>query len=139
MTPDEVVRSRVATTITAYNDSMAAAAGAAARATDWTVKDADGNRWGVSPGKFHLGGLTLPLPFQLSTPPGRRDEVAGRVATWNAIQQQSAYVEGREVVKDRVKAIEKRKAAERAARQGTTTSGGTTTGGGTSGGGGGGS
>jgi hypothetical protein len=46
----------------AYNDSVAGAADAARRATDWTVRDKDGGRWGVSPGGLHLGGVTIPIP-----------------------------------------------------------------------------
>jgi hypothetical protein len=123
---EEVVRERVAAQLNAYNDSVAADAAARARATDWTVTDADGGRWGVSPGAIHLGSITLPLPFTFSTPPGRREEVAGRLTNWTAIQQQATIVEGREIVKDRIKAIEQRKAAERAARQNpATTPGGT--------------
>jgi hypothetical protein len=128
---EEMVRERVAAQINAYNDSVAAEAGAAMRATDWTVKDGDGGRWGVSPGAIHLGSVTLPLPFAFSAPPGRREEVAGRLTNWTAIQQQATIVEGREIVKDRIKAIEQRKAAERAARQNPAT---TPAPGGTSGG-----
>jgi hypothetical protein len=135
---EELMRARVAASIGAYNDSIGEEAAAAARATDWTVTDADGGRWGVSPGKIHLGSVTLPLPFQLATPAGRREEVAGRLANWTAIQQQATIVEGREIVKDRIKAIEQRKAAERAARQNPVTTPPATTGksstGGTSGG-----
>jgi hypothetical protein len=128
---EAMVRARVAAQLNAYNDSIAAEAAASARATDWTVTDADGGRWGVSPGKIHLGSLTLPLPFTFSAPPERREEVAGRLANWTAIQQQATIVEGREIVKDRNKAIEQRKAAERAARRNpsTTTPPGAATGG----------
>jgi hypothetical protein len=132
-----MVRARVAAQLGAYNDSIAAQAAASARATDWTVTDAEGGRWGVSPGKIHLGSLTLPLPFTFSAPPERREEVAGRLANWTAIQQQATIVEGREIVKERNKAIEQRKAAERAARQNpsttTTPPGGATSGTGTTG------
>ncbi len=99
--------------IAAFNDSLRLAGDAAARATDWTVKDGNGGRWGVSPGEIHLGKVTLPLPFGFSTPPGRRDELSGRLSTWNAIQRQAGQVEASESFKERAKAIRDRKAAER--------------------------
>lgn len=115
---EEVVRERVAARLDAYNDSVAADAAASARATDWTVKDADGGRWGVSPGAVHLGSITLPLPFTVAAAPGRREEFAGRVRTWNELQDQAARVEGKEVFDERVKAIRERLEKERAGRAG---------------------
>lgn len=52
--------------LNAYNDSVAGVADAARRATDWTVKDSNGGRWGVSPGGLHLGGVTIPIPTQVA-------------------------------------------------------------------------
>ncbi|CAN5822868.1 hypothetical protein BH23GEM6_BH23GEM6_26650 [soil metagenome] len=46
----------------------------ARRSTDRTRTDASGRRWGASPGKIHLGGVTLPAPT-LTPPPGQRDEI----------------------------------------------------------------
>lgn len=97
----------------AWNDSTAAAALAAAKATDWTTTDANGNRWGISPGQLHLGKITLPLPFSFSPPPGRRDEIAGRVRSWGEIQRQAADADARATIKERAKAIRARKDAER--------------------------
>jgi hypothetical protein len=116
MTPDERVRARVASQLQEYNDSVAAEALAAARATDWTVKDGNGGRWGVSPGALHLGSVTVPLPFELSTPPGRREEVAGRIRSWTEIQDQAARVEGREILDERIRAMRERADQERANR-----------------------
>jgi hypothetical protein len=112
-TDAELARGRLYARLGAYNDSMLIAAEAAARATDWTATDANGDRWGVSPGKLHLGPITLPLPVSFSPPPGRRDEIAGRVRTWN----ETEYQVGRAVVRDdftsQVRAIRARKDAER--------------------------
>jgi hypothetical protein len=109
---DEVVRDRVAAQLQEYNDSVAAESAARARATDWTVKDGNGGRWGVSPGAIHLGAVTLPLPFEFRPSP----EVAGRVRSWTEIQQQAARVEGQEIFDERVRAIRERAEAERARR-----------------------
>jgi hypothetical protein len=120
---DDVVRARVAAQLREYNDSVAGEAADRARATDWTVPDGSGGKWGVSPGAIHLGSVTLPLPFALGTPPGRRDEIAGRVRSWTEIQEQAARAEGREVFDDRVRAIRERTERERARRNEATTGG----------------
>lgn len=117
LTPQQIVEQRIAAQLAEYNDSVAAEAAARERATDWTVKDGDGGRWGVSPGKIHLGSITLPLPFALAAAPGRREEFAGRVRTWNELQAQASRVEANDDFKDRVKAIEERMNRERANRQ----------------------
>jgi hypothetical protein len=121
LSPDDRVRARVASQLQEYNDSVAAEAAAGARATDWTVKDGNGGKWGVSPGSIHLGNVTLPLPFALSTPPGRREEVAGRLRSWTEIQDQATRVEGRQIFDERVRAIRERAEQERA-RTGNSTS-----------------
>lgn len=110
---DEVVLRRLEDRLAAYNDSMAAAAAAAGRAVDWTVKDKNGGRWGVSPEGIHLGGVTLPVPIQFSTPAGRRDAVNGAIRNWSDIQTQRGQAEVRAGIEDRVKAIRERKEAER--------------------------
>ena len=113
----ETVRERVAGTLRAYNDSVAAALAAAENATDWTVKDKDGKRWGVSPGKLHLGGVTLPLPVAFATPPGRRDEVAARNRSYTEIEQQATRMQLKDSFEERVKAIRDRKERERAEKR----------------------
>ena len=116
-TPQDIVAQRIASQLAEYNDSVAAENAAAARALDWTKTDADGNRWGVSPGAIHLGSITIPVGnTQFAVAPGRREEFAGRVRTWNEIQGQAVREEARSTFKDRVKAIEERKAQERAER-----------------------
>ncbi len=104
---------RVAGRLGAWNDWTAAAALAAANALDWTTTDAEGGRWGVSPGKLHLGSVTVPLPVGFATPPGRREESLARVRGWSAIEAQAAQAEVRETFEDRVKAIRARTDAQR--------------------------
>ena len=82
-TPEQILNLEIAAAIEAGNDSAAAAAERARRALDWTHTDEDGRRWGVSPGKIHLGDLTIPLPFGFGPPPdynGDRAEWAFRMA-----------------------------------------------------------
>lgn len=117
LTPQEIVEQRIASTLGEFNDSVAAEAAAAARALDWTAKDADGGRWGVSPEGIHLGSITIPLGnSQFAVAPGRREEFAGRVRTWNELQDQAVREEAKGEFKDRVRAIEERMNRERAAR-----------------------
>jgi hypothetical protein len=127
--PKDIVAHRIATQLGEFNDSVAAEAAAAERALDWTTTDADGNRWGVSPGAIHLGGITIPIGnTAFAVAAGRREEFAGRVRTWNEIQDQAVREEAKGEFKDRVKAIEERMNRERAARRtpATTTRGDTT-------------
>jgi hypothetical protein len=116
LSPEERVHNRVASRLQEYNDSLAAETAARERALDWTVADAEGKRWGVSPGQIHLGDVTLPLPFAFAPPPGRREEIAGRIRTFEEIQYQAAQVETRQVIDDRARAMRERIDRERRAR-----------------------
>jgi hypothetical protein len=109
---DAVMRRRVAEQLAAFNDSMRIEAEREARATDWTVRDGSGRRWGVSPGRIHLGDVTIPAPAVL-TPAGRRDEVRSRIVQWNELQQQAERELVREMFDDRVRAMRERRQAER--------------------------
>jgi hypothetical protein len=94
--------------LSAIADSMYAAGLAAERALDWTITDENGGRWGFSPGKIHLGSITLPMPFSFSPPPGRRDEYNNRINGWNAIQRQAGQAAVLEALEERAKAIRAR-------------------------------
>jgi hypothetical protein len=114
-TDEEIMRARVAGRIGAFNDSIAAEEARRNREADWTKRDGNGGRWGVSNDGIHLGKITLPKElFAFAPPPGRREEFAGRVRTWGEIQSQSARVEGDRVMQDRIKAIRERIEKERA-------------------------
>jgi len=118
LTPQDIVQQRIAAQLGEFNDSVAAEAAAYARSMDWTVKDEEGGRWGVSPGAIHLGSITIPLADSyFAVAPGRREEFVGRVRTWNELQDQAVREEARETFKDRVKAIEDRMDRERNARR----------------------
>jgi len=121
LTEAEWLRLRLANRLGLYNDSLAAEAAAKLRATDWTVTDKNGKRWGVSPGQIHLGDMTLPLPFGFSTPPGRREEVAARLRSWDESQAQASRVEAAQTFEQRVRAI---RARQDAARDSTRKAGG---------------
>lgn len=103
------LRDRLHAAIEAHDDSLAAALAAEAAAMDWTVGE-EGNKWGISPGKLHLGPITLPLPVMLE---GTRDQ-AERVGEWGAIRRQAGQGAVDETFDERVKAIRERKAEEKA-------------------------
>lgn len=102
----------IAGRLDAWYDSVSAAAAADAAWTDWTITDADGDRWGISPGQLHLGGLTIPLPT-FEAPPGQREYMW----QWNEIARQGAQAAVQESVRERLEAIRARRDRERAAAQ----------------------
>jgi uncharacterized membrane protein YgcG len=137
-TADERVQARVAAELKEYNDSVAAEDAARARALDWTVTDRNGNKWGVSPGKIHLGSIERKFGIELPRSP----ELAEREKTWTEIQLQAGRAETQAAFDERVRAIRERMERERARQNpggGTTagsSGGGNSTGGGSTGGGG---
>ncbi len=98
-----------------WYDSVLAAQAAEAALTDWTYTGSDGKRWGISPGKIHLGDLTLPLPFEFGTAVGLRDEASRRTWQWEEITRQGQRAETQESWRDRAEAIRERRDQERAA------------------------
>jgi hypothetical protein len=106
--------------ITSWLDSVQAAQAAEERLTDWTFTDGRGGRWGVSPGKLHLGDITLPLPLAFGTPVGKRDETNQLLWQWEEIMRQAGRAEVELSWRERAEAIRKRRDAERAAARGDT-------------------
>lgn len=104
----------VAGRLEAWMDSVNAANAAASAWTDWTYKDGDGGRWGISEQGLHLGDLTLPLP-QFEAPYGQREFMW----QWNEIARQGAQAAVQETVRERMEAIRARRDAERARERAT--------------------
>jgi len=98
----------------AWQDSVMAEMERARQATDWTYTDDDGNRWGISPGRIHLGSFSLPLPLGFATPPGLRDEIERRGWEWDEIQRGAASGVTWETWQERAREIRQRREAERA-------------------------
>ena len=116
--PAARVNARIASTLGAYNDSMAAEAEARERGLDWTLKTKDGKKWGVGPdGKIHLGDIVLPPLVAFTPAAGRRDEVRARNRDFAEIEQQANAEIGRQSFNQRVKAIRARKDKERAEKK----------------------
>lgn len=105
----EDVEARLGAAIEMLSDSALAETDRALRARDWTVEDGRGGRWGVSPGKLHLGSLTLPLPIWFPEDPN--DRLANDM--WYEIQAQADRARFLESFEDRVRAIRERRDRER--------------------------
>ncbi len=119
------VMARLYAAIEARDDSLAAELLREAEALDWTIGEGD-SKWGISPGKIHLGGLTLPLPFYFAPHPATDRLSEDRNADWNAIQRQAGQGVIDDAFADRVRAIRERREreeAERAAQKDTTGTG----------------
>jgi len=102
----------MAARIIQYQDSVEAAIAMGAASTDWTYTDADGKRWGISPGAIHLGDITIPLPnFTLGSSDVYEQREVMRV--WDAMQRQAARALVQDSWKDRAQAIRARRDRER--------------------------
>lgn len=104
------VEARIAAAVELLSDSALAEADAAMRARDWTVQDGKGGKWGVSPGKLHLGDVTLPLPIWFPVDP----EAVAAEAQWYELDQQLERTRILESFEERVRAIRDRRERERA-------------------------
>lgn len=107
-TDEERAALRAYARINALNDSILAQMERERRATDWTYTDADGRRWGVSPGKLHLGGIEIPLPLTFSPTPEQRE----RILEWHEIQAQAEQGLIDETFDERVEAIRNQREAD---------------------------
>jgi hypothetical protein len=112
----DAVMARISDRLSAFNDSLMAEREADRRATDWTVRDKNGGRWGVAEDGIYLGKIKLPQ-VAFSPPAGRREEINNRVRDFNEIEKQAYLEESRSSFKERVKAIRQRKDKERAEKQ----------------------
>jgi len=103
----------LASRILQFQDSVEAAIAAGEAATDWTYTDSEGKRWGVSPGEIHLGDVTIPLPFNFGTAPGKLEEQRELLAVWKEMQRQAARAVIQDSWKERAQAIRRRRDRER--------------------------
>jgi hypothetical protein len=116
-TEHERYMERLQARIDAYNDSIGAAADRARRATDWTVKDKSGKRWGISPEGVHLGGVTVPVPIGQSKLGEKSRESAEEARQRDEIGRHEQTREQRDVMRERARATRERKDAERAEKK----------------------
>lgn len=119
------VQARVHAAVELLSDSALADAERRIRATDWTVMDADGEKWGISPGLIHLGKVKIPLPiYYVEEYNPARDQ-------WLELEAQVDRARFLESFEDRVRIIRERRDRER--RERIREEGGAVTGGGNGG------
>ena len=101
--------------IRTYNDSLAIAMALAERSADWTFTDDQGRRWGLSPGRLHLGDFSVPLPA-IETPRGRIEAALARGFINDDLQRAAITAQIRETWSERARAIRERLELERQQR-----------------------
>jgi hypothetical protein len=117
LTDEERAQLLLSGMIRSWNDSMAIALALSDRATDWTYTDDQGRRWGLSPGRLHLGDFSIPLPFafggSMEQNMLRRRELED--LEWIRQDLERARIQGeiQEVWAERARAIRERMEAER--------------------------
>ena len=113
LTEVERMRLTLAGRLEEWADSVAAALAVENALTDWTTTDANGGRWGVSPGKIHLGDITLPMPFYFGGNSWQREQAARRAWEDQDILNGAASAAARASWRERAEAIRRRKDRER--------------------------
>jgi hypothetical protein len=127
LSEQEILQGLISGQLEAFNDSMAIRAASAARGTDWTYTDEEGNRWGISPGKLHLGKFTIPLPFSFGTSAGASDDLQDALWMDREIARAAGLLEADATIRERAAAIRARvdeARARRAAADSTRSGGG---------------
>lgn len=114
LSPEQILAAELAWRLRGVNDSLASMEQRRADATDWTYTDEDGNRWGVSPGKIHLGSITLPLPFAFGINPGRYEEAQEQAWLDAELSRGAASALVWQSLQERARAIRERRDRERA-------------------------
>lgn len=112
LSAEERARLRVYGRLENLADSLLTEEERARAAREWTYTDEDGKQWGVTPGKIHLGGITVPLPFSFSRPPSAED--AATSWEWGDVRRGAGAARVWESWDERSEAIRERKNAERA-------------------------
>ena len=116
------IRAPIRDGVAALNDSIAAAEEREREASDWTTSDEDGGRWGISPDRVHLGGLTLKLRhctvepcegWLFPTPADRKDEYENRLRGFAEIRLQASRADLDDALGTRAAAVRARMNAQR--------------------------
>lgn len=110
----ELLQFRLLAAIEEMNDSAAAEALALLESMDWTHTDDEGKKWGVSPGKIHLGDITIPLPFGFGPPPDYNGDQAERAFRLADIERAAGTRAAQLSWNDRREAMRQRREERRA-------------------------
>ncbi len=116
-TREQILRVQLLAEIASMHDSAVAEAERERRALDWTRTDEDGNRWGVSPGRIHLGKFSVPLPFGFGPPPDYSGDQAEMAFRLNDIDRAAGTRALRQSWKERSEVMRQRREEERKAAE----------------------
>ncbi|HYR08818.1 MAG TPA: hypothetical protein VEQ60_13640 [Longimicrobium sp.] len=101
--------------IQALNDSLAGEAERRRRATDWTITDRSGRKWGINERGPVVGGRNVPIP--VPSPPRRsreqEDEARRERTQRGEIDRQAETIERDRYLRERGRAIREREDRER--------------------------
>lgn len=115
LTDEQQLENLLYARIIALQDSLAAL-GAVGPDLDWTHTDSDGNKWGISPGKLHLGPITIPMPSFAAPMGGTSADLQRRLWIEDQIRRAAGQLRNDETVEERARAIRERRDEERRRR-----------------------
>ena len=117
-TPQQLLELRILAAVESSNDSAAAEAERLAEAMDWTYTDADGKRWGVSPGRVHLGDVEIPLGnFGFGPPPDYNGDQAEWAFRMTDIERAYGSLAARRSWRERLEIMQRRREEQRAQQE----------------------
>jgi hypothetical protein len=99
--------------IQSWNDSVAVAVALSDAARDWTYTDDEGRRWGLSPGRLHLGDFSIPLPFSFQGQTGLLEDRLQREWELQDLARAAQSAAIRETWAERAREIRRRMEEER--------------------------
>ncbi|MEO2159230.1 MAG: hypothetical protein ABGX31_07825 [bacterium] len=110
----EIMELMLAGRLEIWVDSVYRAMEAENALTDWTKTDSEGKRWGVSPGRLHMGDVSIPLPIYFGGNSWQRERSTRRAWEDRDIMNASRDASIRRSWRERAEAIRRRKDQERA-------------------------
>ncbi len=110
----EIMELMLAGRLEIWVDSVYRAMEAENALTDWTKTDSEGKRWGVSPGRLHMGDVSIPLPIYFGGNSWQRERSTRRAWEDRDIMNASRDASIRRSWRERAEAIRRRKDRERA-------------------------
>jgi hypothetical protein len=109
----EIMELMLAGRLEIWVDSVYQAMEAENALTDWTKTDSEGKRWGVSPGRLHLGDVSIPLPVYFGQNSWQRERSTRKAWEDRDILNASRNIAIRSSWRERAEAIRRRKDRER--------------------------